>query len=305
MPNRLPALAWESTRTHLTKGFWISVAQVAQVLMANTDLLIIGRLLGPSAVVPYACTGKLAGILANQAQMLMQTATPGLCELKTAESQNRLFQAILGLNHAILAFSGLIFCLIVPINRWFVSWWVTSGQYGGGLLTVAILTNMLFVHWDTVAAYSVFCLGRQRRIALTNLGNGLATAGGTFVLTTFLGPVGAPLGSMIGTCLIGLPLNLSIIAKDTGVTLPRLIAAMIGGFTFRFAAIAATVLLVATRWSPKTFAEAMAAMSLVSIAYILLMLPGVMRSPLGDYARPLLNSALGRYHSLTRAFLRV
>lgn len=301
LPNRLSALAWESTRAQLTRGLWASVAQVAQVLMSNTDLLIIGKLLGPSAVVPYACTGKLAFVLANQAQILMQTATPGLCELKTAESRKRLFQAILGLNHGILVFSGLIFCIVVPMNRWFVSWWVTAGQYGGGLLTVAILTNMLFIHWDTVAAYSVFCLGRQRRIALTNLGNGLATAGSTLVLTMFLGPVGAPLGSMVGTCLVGLPLNLTIIAKDTGVTVPRLIFAMVGGFIWRFTFPAAAVLLLATRWSPKTFPEAVATMSVATTFYILLMLPGVMRSPLGNYLRPLLGFTISRYPFLAKA----
>jgi O-antigen/teichoic acid export membrane protein len=301
LPNRLPALAWAATREQLTRGSWVSVAQVAQVLMSNTDLLIIGKLLGPSAVVPYACTGKLAGVLANQAQILMQTATPGLCELTTAESRKRLFQAIVALNHAILTLSGLIFCIVLPINRWFVGWWVTSGQYGGGLLTAAILANLLFVHWDTVAAYSVFCLGRQRRIALTNLGNGFATAGGALVLTAILGPVGAPLGSMIGTCLVGLPFNLTIIARDTGVTLPRLISTMIGSFTVRFALPAAGALLLATRWSPHTFPEALAIIAITVILYSLIMLPGVMRTPLGDYVRPLLASLRVRYPSLSKA----
>ena len=83
LPRRLPPLVWSTTRVQLEKGFWISVSQVATLLMANTDVLIVGKLLGPAAVVPYAVTGKLIMVLANQAQILMQTATPGLCEMRT------------------------------------------------------------------------------------------------------------------------------------------------------------------------------------------------------------------------------
>src|ERR1700682_272110 len=72
LPHRLPSLSWLTVRSQLTQGFWVSVAQVAQVLVSGTDVLIIGTLLGPLAVVPFACTSKLIGVLANQPQMLMQ-----------------------------------------------------------------------------------------------------------------------------------------------------------------------------------------------------------------------------------------
>jgi O-antigen/teichoic acid export membrane protein len=294
LPRRPARLTWECARRQLGNGFWVSVAQIAQALMTNTDLLIIGRLLGPAAVVPYACTGKLASVLANQAQILMQTATPGLCELKAGESRQRLFQAILGLNQGILALSGLI-CVVILVNRWFVGWWVTAGQYGGALLTFAILANILVTHWDTVAAYSVFCLGRQRRIAVTNLGNGIVTAGGAYALAMLIGPIGVPLGSMAGTCLVGLPLNLSVIARDTGNTLHGLTAAMIGSFSWRFAVPGAVALLAGIRWSPATFAAAATAATGISILYALLILPGILRSPLEPYLRPWLDSFRRRY----------
>ena len=60
------------------------MSQVAQVLVNGTDLLVIGALLGPEAIVPYACTGKLVTLLANQPQLFMQMALPALSELRAS-----------------------------------------------------------------------------------------------------------------------------------------------------------------------------------------------------------------------------
>jgi O-antigen/teichoic acid export membrane protein len=295
LPRTLPPLVWESTRPLLGRGFWISVAQVAQLLTNSTDLLIIGKVLGPLAVVPYACTGKLAGVLANQAQILMQTATPGLCELKTGGSREKLFEVLVALTRGILTFSGLVFCVVLVVNHWFVDWWVTGRQYGGFLLTCAILLNVLVRHWTTTTAYSVFCFGYQRRISLTNLSDGLVTAVCCIGLTLLLGPVGAPLGSVAGACLVSLPFNLWVMAKDTGVTVPHLVRTMLASWLWRFALVGSGCVWVGMHWSPKNLPEAVAAVLSVSAVYILVMLPNVLRPPLGDYIGPLLATFRVKY----------
>jgi len=295
LPNRLPPLTWTAVKVQFAKGGWVTVAQIAQLLLSNTDLLIIGKLLGPAAVVPYACTGKLASILANQAQILMQTATPGLCELKASEQPKRLFQALVGLSQILLTFSGLVFCLVLVVNQWFVGWWVNAAQYGGSALTVAILINIVFVHWNTVAAYGVFCLGHQKRIALTNLGNGIATAGGCLVFAHFWGPVGAPLGSLVGTCLVGLPFNLRRIARDTGVSVFGLVGETLGSWFVRFAPLAALCTIVAQQWSPKNLFEAAGVSFAIAGLYLAVMIPFLLRSSVGSHIRVLWSSLLHRF----------
>jgi O-antigen/teichoic acid export membrane protein len=295
LPRDLPALNWDSTRKQLGKGFWISVAQVAQLLMSNSDVIVLARILGPAAVVPYVCTGKLASVLANQAHILMHTATPGLCELKTSESRHKLFQVMVALNHGILSFSGLVFCVVLLVNQWFVSWWVTGQFYGGFLLTVAILLNMLIRHWSIIAGYSVFCFGYQRRISLTNLTDGIITSASAVVLTMVYGPIGVPLGSLMGACLVSLPLNLSVISRDTDVTVTHLITAMVKNWSWRFAGVAAITSWIAIRWSPNSLWEAGAAAAGITAVYLMVVLPDVMRSPLGDYIRPLAISFREKY----------
>ena len=59
MPRRLASRELGATRDYVVRSVWVSVSQIAQVLLNGTDVMIVGALLGPAAVVPYACTGKL------------------------------------------------------------------------------------------------------------------------------------------------------------------------------------------------------------------------------------------------------
>jgi O-antigen/teichoic acid export membrane protein len=298
VPSRLPAFSWGASRAYLAKGFWVSVAQIAQLLMSNTDVLIIGRFLGPAAVVPYVCTGKLATVLANQAMILMHTAAPGLCEIKTGESRDRLAQVLVALNHIVLTLTGLVFCVVLLVNRWFVTSWVTRQQYGGFILTAAILSSVLIRNWTAVTAYTVFCFGHQRRISLTNLGDGLVTAASCIVLTLLIGPGGAPVGSVLGAAIISLPFNLTIIAKDTDFSVAKLVRAMLGSWLWRFALLIGIDYWIALRWSPKNIPQAAFAAVSVTVIYLSVMLPSVLRSSLGPYVRQLFVSFRARYFSV-------
>ncbi len=306
LPRRLPPVVWSAIRAQLGKGSWISIAQVAQLLISNTDLLIIGRLLSPGAVVPYSFTGKLPGVIGNQASILMHTATPALCEMRTGESRQRVFQALNALNQGMLTFSGLVFCVVLIVNHWFVDWWVAARhygeQYGGFGLTVAILVAMVIRHWTTTTSYAVFCFDHQRRISLTNLADGLVTAGCCLVFVRFWGLVGAPIGTMMGACLVSLPLNLSRIARDTDTTIPQLLWGMLGGWFWRFLLLIAGSLMVAFRWSPSSLIQAGLATLAVSAVYCLVMLPNLLRAPLGNYVRPLMASFRARCVALQVRF---
>jgi O-antigen/teichoic acid export membrane protein len=306
LPRRLPSLPWSAIRAHLAKGFWVSMNQVASLLTGNTDNLIIGRLLGPAAVVPYSFTGKLPSVLGNQASMLMHTAAPALCELRTGESRQRVFQALSALNQGMLTFSGLVFCVVVVVNHWFVDWWIAARQYGeqyGGIwLTLAILMSMVVRHWTTTTGYAVFCFDHQRRICITNLCDGVVTAVACLTFTALWGVIGAPLGSMTGACLISLPLNLRRVALDTETNVPRLIAGMLGGWFWRFLLLVAAAILVALRWSPKNLLQAALAAVAVSVVYCLVMLPNLLRAPLGNYVRPLMALFRARFTALQMRF---
>ncbi|MFY9556738.1 MAG: oligosaccharide flippase family protein, partial [Blastocatellia bacterium] len=234
LPSRLTRLHWPSARTYLVKGFWINIAQIAQTILNGIDILIIGKVLGPAMVVPYACTGKLINVMANQPQMLMQAAFPALSEMRTAESKERLFRVCTALSQAMLVISGCVVCVVLAVNKGFVSWWVGPEQYWGYRLTMALLLTMMLRHWSTTSVYALLCFGYERRVSVTHLIDGLVTLTTSAILIWLLGPIGGPLGSMIGVCSISLPRNLSALARELNTSRAALIAPLWPWF-WRFA----------------------------------------------------------------------
>ena len=145
--------------------------------------LIIGKLLGPQAVVPYFCTGKVLSVLTNQPQLLAQAAQPALSELRTGAERHRLRQVCMALTRAILVLSGGVVCLVLLVNEGFVAWWVGAEQYGGFWLTLALVAGMLLRHWNMTLVYSLFALGHDQRISLAALVDGAVTVAASILLT--------------------------------------------------------------------------------------------------------------------------
>jgi O-antigen/teichoic acid export membrane protein len=296
MPSPLPAPAPGDVREHVRHALWVSIAQIAQALLQGTELVLIGRLLGPAAVVSFVCTGKLATVLGNQPQILMQAASPALSELKVAASREYLFDVSSAIARAMLLGSGAVVCAVLVVNEAFVGWWVGSTQYGGPVLTLLLLLAMLLRHWNTTTVYTVFCFGHERSISFVTLADGVVTVGASIFLIQFLGPVGAPLGSLTGVCFVSLPRNLMIIASDTDRSFRRLIRFHLP-WAWRFALLVSGSAALSIVWSPTTLVAMMATAAVVSLVYGIVMLPLALRPPLGAYVVPQLLRARLRVRS--------
>jgi O-antigen/teichoic acid export membrane protein len=287
LPRRLHFGAASSLREYVVRSAWISVSQVSQVLLNGTDVMVVAALLGPGAVVPFACTGKLVSVLANQPQAILQSAAPALSELRTAGDRQRLFVVSAALAQATLAVSGLVACVVLAVNAGFVSWWVGPEQYAGLPLTLLILGGMMVRHYNTTNVYALFCFGHERRLALTGLADGVATLVLTVVLIELFGLAGAPLGAIAGVLLVGGPLNLAALARETGVERGRLLGAL-GPWFWRFTAIMAVAGAAGTAVQPSTFAGISLMAVAAGLVYAVAVVPPLLQSPAGVYLRPVL-----------------
>ena len=293
-PTRLPALSAAAARRQLGQGSWVIVAQVAHVLLAGTDVLIIGILAGPAAVVPFVCTGKLISVLTNQPHLLMQAAGPALSEMRMGEPKARLFQVSGALTQAMLMASGAVACAVLAVNQGFVTWWVGADQYAGLPLTVLLVLVMLLRHWNTTTAYTLFAFGRERRLALTMLMDGLVTVGGSVWLIGQLGLIGAPLASLAGVVLVSLPINLSALSGETGATALAWMRQLWPWF-WRFSLLAAGARVVAIIVVSDTFLRLAGIVAALWLIYGVIMLRVALRSPMGVYLEPRLSAARARW----------
>jgi O-antigen/teichoic acid export membrane protein len=269
----------------LQRGLWVTISQVAQILLNGTDLFIIGKIMGPAAVVAYAFSGKLITVLANQPLALMQAAGPALSEMKTSESVARQTQACNALSQATLLCSGAIACVIELCNRGFIGWWVGVKQYEGRGLTELLLAVMILRHWNNPLVYALFCFGNERRVAITAMLDGVVTVSMMILLVHYFGVKGAPLGSIAGVCLVSLPANLVALALGRGETLRSVLVPLVP-WLWRvgiLASIACVVGLFLELNNPLLIGAAAAGMTAV---YALVMLRPALRDPLGVYLRP-------------------
>jgi len=301
LPRRIARLSWSEARCSLGRGSWISVAQIAQVLLSGTDLVVAGRLLGPEAIVPYACTGKLLSMLANQPQLFMQMALPALSELRGSAARARLFEVSRSMTQVMLLASGAIVALVLVVNGPFVSWWVGGSRFGGQTLTALLLAGLLVRHVNVTIVYTLFCFGYERRLALTSIAEGMSGVALMWLLVPRLGLQGAAAGMLISTLAVSLPANILALAREQGAS-PWAFAESIAPWFARFAAVAtgATVLVVTIR--PQGLLAALPLALAIGAAYLAVMMPVLRTPPLGPMLHARLQPWLPRMPRLVRRF---
>ncbi len=287
LPKKIFSATWEGPRAYLGRSLWVTVSRMATILMNGSDVLIIGKVLGPLAVVPYICTDKLISVLSNQPQMLMDLALPGMSEMRYSESRERIQQASTALSQIMLLFSGALVCAVLMLNRSFVSWWVGAAQYGGFRLTVLIAALALLRHWNRTLINTIFCFGYERWISLVSLMDGAVTLASAIALVHFFGLIGAPMGGIIGVCLVSLPANLWALSKELNTSASGLFMPM-SGWAFRLGVLA----VLAAFLQRIFFWHSFSVMAMIGagalLVYLLAMFSVMLSPPCSVYLQPLL-----------------
>ena len=289
LPGKLPPPDRAAARGRLRSGGWMSINQIVTLLITGTDIVIIGALFGPAAVVPFVCTGKLIGVMANQPMLLLQLSVPALSQMREGESRERIRQAAIALGQAVLLASGAVVCVVLAVNQGFVTRWTGTEQYGGFILTALTAAGMLLRHWYLTLGVTAYCFGHERRLALTALADALVSVAAMSLLIWRFGLVGAPLGAIMGVCLVSIPATMRVLSREMGTSVWGLARPFLPWFV-RFGLVA----FAASAWgrarAPRTVWEIGLMAVAVGLAYALLMSPLLRREPLGLYVRPRLRS---------------
>ncbi|MEP6506599.1 MAG: oligosaccharide flippase family protein [Gemmatimonadales bacterium] len=282
VPRRFPVFDFRAQRKLLAQGGWVSVAQVAQMLLAGTDVLLIGKLLGAEAVVTYAITGKLIAVLANQPQILMQVAVPGLSEMRGFSTPSAIARVSCALTQGMLLVTGLVVCVVLATNRAFVWTWVGRQHFGGFAITGLMLIGMLLRHLNVSAVYTIFAFGAERRIAIVNLIDGLVSMGVASFLLPRVGIAGAAIGLIAGVTLVSLPANYSALLSITESTFRDYWRPLVP-WALRLIPLAAGCALLQQWLVPESlFGVALTAIG-VTVVYTAAMRVAVLTSPLSQY----------------------
>lgn len=285
-PDLLTVESWKTTGPlrwrWFTRGAWVNVGQIGYALTAGTDLLIVGRFLGPAAVVVYSCTSKLITVLQNQPQILASVALPGLSELKIIDSRQSLLLKITSLTQAMLVLVGGVFCIVLAVNRQFVTLWLGPSFFGGVKLTLLLLLNFLVRQIDYTFALALFAFGHERYTAIRCLVDGLVSVVLATVLVRYLGFEGVILGALCGAVLVSIPMDVFVLAREFDVSIFQFVRPYIP-FLWRFALIGAGGVALVTQFGISGPVNLTIAAILIGLAYAIVVLPYVWRTPLRGY----------------------
>jgi O-antigen/teichoic acid export membrane protein len=295
-PDRGASLDRGKARTLLRQGLWVSLSRVSQVLLNGTEVIVVGMLLGPAAVVLYSCTAKLTTLFAPQVYTLATTAESALSELRGQESPKRLVVVSGTLREAILLASGLMVCVVLATNDAFVAWWVGPERYGGLALTAVLAGTMIVRHFHFTLGHLLYCLGQERAVALISLADGAVGVAATALFVGLYGPLGAALGSLAAVVLVSLPACLFLLGRVLDVSRLALLRPHLS-WLGRFLAVAVAVTLVGQHWQPRTVAGLVGLGVCVCLVYLAVMCSLVRRSPLWAYLGPLLSRFQGWFLS--------
>lgn len=276
--NKTGPLQWR----WFTRGFWVSLGQLAYALIAGTDLLIVGRFLGPATVVVYSCTSKLITILQNQPSILAGAALPGLSHLKMSESRERILQATTSLTQAMLLLVGGVFCVVLSINQQFITVWLGARFFGGLRLTILLLLNFLVQQIDYTLAIALFAFGYEKLSAIRLLIDGVVSVILACIFVRTWGLAGVPLGFLLGTLLIAIPVDTFILAREFNVSILRLGRPYVS-YLWRFALAGVAGWWIAARIGPSNLGSIALVAVLVGSIYLLLVFPYVWRTSLRTY----------------------
>ncbi|MFI5214758.1 MAG: lipopolysaccharide biosynthesis protein [Gemmatimonadales bacterium] len=281
-PKALPHLDWSATRSQLMRSLWVSVGQISHVLVNASDVLVIGAVLGPAAVVPYVITGKLMAVLTNVPISIATSATPALSDLHVREAPTRVMFALSALTQTVILVSGAMACGILAVNQEFVRLWVGTAQFGGMRLTVAIVAAAVIRHWILTLGMAAFSFGYERRLGIVSIVESALCVGLMVLLVRTMGPIGAPVASLLSALVVSLPATLGAVAEATKVKVFALLKT-VAPWGWRVLATG-TIAAVALRpWAMRGLLPMVVAGTAAVLLYGFAMLPLVLRPPLKGY----------------------
>jgi O-antigen/teichoic acid export membrane protein len=287
LPDTVRSFDRDALRAHLRPGAWVSLNQIALLLLNNTDTVIIGRLMGPQAVLPYAFTDKLETFFNNQPYAIVTLSGPAISEVRALGETARLVRAISALSAVALAASGGLALGIIAMNRAFVRAWVGEQYWGGMTLNILLVANMLVRHWVFTFGIALFYLGHERACTLLAIVDGLLTLGLTIVFVRHFGIVGAPMAALTSVIVVHTLVPLTLLAREMGVTIRHLVADS-ARWVVRFLPLASLATAMNIWRGPQTLAGVVTVDVVVLGVYALVMLQILRRPPLDSYARPYL-----------------
>lgn len=208
---------WRGAKSLLGRSIWPSIGQIVHLAIFAGDVLLIGLLCGPAAVAIFAFTSKLYSVFEITAQTILHQSGPAIAEIRGMGDQIKLRRAWIAIGQATWIIATVVCGTVLATSRDFVTFWVGIDNFGGMPMAFAVGAATTARLWSLGLIFPLFFSGHERAVSLAGTASGVLTLVAIGGLVKVYGPIGAPLGSVIGSLSV-LPLYWSWSASVLGET---------------------------------------------------------------------------------------
>jgi O-antigen/teichoic acid export membrane protein len=206
---------------------WIFVINVAAMLIFETDLVVVGALLGPAAVAAYQVALSPNTVLRQFGEQFNVVALTGASALQARRQGAAIKRLFLGSTHAATV---LMLPFVIVVAAWgsdFIRLWVGSRFRGSDTALVCLTIAMVEVGVQGTAAQIIVAHSKHKIIAIATACEAVANLALSIVLGTQFGITGVAVGTVIPTTVTAFVVALPYASRITG-TRARELAAGIG-----------------------------------------------------------------------------
>jgi O-antigen/teichoic acid export membrane protein len=160
---------------------WLFISALSSLLLVGSDLLIIGLILGPSAVAIYATTGAVLRLTMGPVAQLLGSGSSGIAGLCGQGDWTRVAKVRTEMHVVGIGVMSIIGAGVLALNEPFLQLWVGEGFYAGNItnfLLVMISLVMILFRIDGVIIDSLLQF-RPKAIAMVLSGSLLVLSGGS------------------------------------------------------------------------------------------------------------------------------
>jgi O-antigen/teichoic acid export membrane protein len=188
---------WEEAKPLAKFSGAVFVSQIAGLLANDTDKVIAGIFLGPTAVAIYQVGYKLydlaRSLIANMPTVLMPTAAA----LHARSEEDRLRRMLCQISSVMVAIIASIYIPFILYGREFILWWV-GPKFEQSAIVLAFLSGAMLVSASNRILGSVLWgTGDYRVMVVAPLSYAIANAGLSVVLCLWWGIVGIAAATML------------------------------------------------------------------------------------------------------------
>lgn len=235
-----------------------------------TDTIIVSYFLGPSMVVPFVITQRLASLAQGQLQGISMSTWAVLAEFDARKSYAEFNHHLINLTRLSVVLGLTILIPIAAYNVHFITLWMGAERFGGWGVTLLVACNSLMRGVMYLCEWCFTGTGNFARIVPFAVVGAIVNLGVSLVATHYLGIVGPLLGTFASLVFVSSWWMPKLLHKSFGTSPRQLIYEVTRPLAIGIP-YGAIVIWIAVHHKPWGWLGLMSEMTCVAFVFLILM----------------------------------